>query len=240
MSLVMEWKKVKRTGIIPAFLCGGILAALVPVLNMAVRSENYVGLPGLPVEILLNANWQMMAMLNMLFAITGACILYNMEYADRAILRLNTLPVRESRVFFGKFLFMAVMCAAALLIETVSIGFCLWHWFGQRTDMCVELVKNFGFFFLLMLPAVLFALLISSASKNMWISLGAGVVCMFLAILLPAKKFVCAIFPFALPLRVLSDTTLVRAEAFVAAAVIEMIVIGAAELIFLKVRRYLA
>ena len=41
MSLSLECKKAKRTGFIPAFLCGGILAAAVPIVNMAVRSEMY-------------------------------------------------------------------------------------------------------------------------------------------------------------------------------------------------------
>ena len=36
MSLSLECKKAKRTGFIPAFLCGGILAAAVPIVNMAV------------------------------------------------------------------------------------------------------------------------------------------------------------------------------------------------------------
>ena len=42
MSLSLECKKAKRTGFIPAFLCGGILAAAVPIVNMVVRSSlNY-------------------------------------------------------------------------------------------------------------------------------------------------------------------------------------------------------
>ena len=37
-------KKAKRTGFYPPhFLCGGILAAAVPIVNMAVRSEMYLG-----------------------------------------------------------------------------------------------------------------------------------------------------------------------------------------------------
>ena len=45
MSLSLECKKAKRTGFIPAFLCGGILAAAVPIVNMAVRSEMTAKLP---------------------------------------------------------------------------------------------------------------------------------------------------------------------------------------------------
>ena len=64
MSVSLECKKVKRTGFLPAFFGGGILAAAVPVINMAVRSEMYLNQQGSPIQILLGANWQMMAMLN--------------------------------------------------------------------------------------------------------------------------------------------------------------------------------
>lgn len=52
MSLSLECKKAKRTGFIPAFLCGGILAAAVPIVNMAVRSEMYLGQQNSPMQIL--------------------------------------------------------------------------------------------------------------------------------------------------------------------------------------------
>lgn len=78
MSLSLECKKAKRTGFIPAFLCGGILAAAVPIVNMAVRSEMYVGQQSSPMQILMGANWQMMAMLNILLVVAGSCLLYHM------------------------------------------------------------------------------------------------------------------------------------------------------------------
>ena len=87
MSFALECKKVKRTGFLPAFWGGGILAAAVPIVNMAVRSETFVGMAASPVNILLAANWQLMAMLNVLLIIAGACIMYNNEYADNAIRR---------------------------------------------------------------------------------------------------------------------------------------------------------
>ena len=77
----LETKKLKRTGYVPAFLGGGLLAGLVPVLNMAVRSERYVTQSGSPFSILMDANWQLMAQLNILLLVCGACILYHTEYA---------------------------------------------------------------------------------------------------------------------------------------------------------------
>ena len=105
MSFILESKKVKRTGFIPAFMGGGLLSAAVPVLNMAFRSEMYVGMDASPINILLSANWQMMAMLNILLVVSGACIMYHNEYADNAIQRMSTLPTKESAIFLEKLQF---------------------------------------------------------------------------------------------------------------------------------------
>ena len=123
MSFYLECKKVKRTGFMPAFLCGGFLAAIVPVLNMAVRSENYLGLQAAPVQILMDANWQMMTMLNILLIVAGACLMYHTEYAENAIQRMCTLPVKKSNLFFCKVTFMAPMCVFIFAIKAASISF---------------------------------------------------------------------------------------------------------------------
>lgn len=240
MSFSMEWKKVKRTGFLPAFVVGGILAAAVPILNMAFRSEIYVEIDGSPLQILLNANWQMMAMLNILLVIAGACLMYHTEYADNAIQKMRTLPVKESKLFFGKFVLMALVCIGILAVEAAGIVFCNLHWFADRADLVPNILKNFGYAFLLMLPAVLSSLLISSACKNMWISLGIGVVCVFTATMLPTDNFVLSLFPFALPFQIFADATESTICNYVVASVVEIGIISIAELVFLKVRRWFA
>ena len=77
MIFSLELKKLKRTGYMPAFLGGAVLAAAVPLLHMLVRSETFIVLPGEPLNILYDANWQMMAMLNILTIICCACITYH-------------------------------------------------------------------------------------------------------------------------------------------------------------------
>ena len=105
MSLSLECKKAKRTGFIPAFLCGGILGAAVPIVNMAVRTKMYLGQQNSPMQILMGANWQMMAMFNILLVVAGSCLLYHIEFTDNAMQKMKSLPVRESFIFFDKFLF---------------------------------------------------------------------------------------------------------------------------------------
>lgn len=62
MTLAPEAKKLKRTGYFPAFLAGGLLASAFPLVNMLVRAETFTALPEEPFSILMDANWQMMAM----------------------------------------------------------------------------------------------------------------------------------------------------------------------------------
>ena len=82
MSPLIESKKLKRTGYLPAFLAGGFLAAAFPVVYTMVKAEEMTALSGNPINILMSANWQMMAMLNILISICGACMMYHTEYAD--------------------------------------------------------------------------------------------------------------------------------------------------------------
>ena len=237
MSFALELGKVKRTGFMSAFLGGGILAAAVPALNMAFRSEMYVSRNASPVSILLNTNWQMMAMLNILLIVSGACIMYHTEYADNAVQRMCTLPIRESSMFFGKTTVLIAVSIMLLVIEAASVFFCSVYWFGQSTDLYMEILQNFGFFLLLMLPAILLSLLIASVCRNMWISLGMGVVCVFLATMIPTRNFVLTLFPFALPFQMLSNHTADVIRDYAIAGAVETVVIALLEIIILKVRR---
>lgn len=237
MTFGLECRKVKRTGFIPTFIIGGLLAAAVPVINMAARSEIYVGLDDSPIQILMDANWQMMAMLNVLLLVAGACLMYHTEYADNAIQKMCMLPVKERDLFFGKAVLLLIMGIVILVFEAVGIAFCFVHWYELSGNFALELLKSFGYAFALMLPAALLSLLIASFCQNMWVSLGIGIICVFTATMLPADKFVLSIFPFALPFQILAGATGNTIRNMLIASVIETAVIALAEILLLKVRR---
>ena len=237
MSVFLECKKVKRTGFLAAFLGGGILAAAVPVINMAVRSEMYLNLPEHPMQILLGANWQMMAMLNVLLANAGACLLYHTEYADNAMQKMKSLPIRESSIFLGKVVLTTLMSIIVLAIEAGAITFCTYHWFEIGNAFFGELCKYFGYSFLLMLPCIILSLLISEACKNMWVSLGIGVVCVFTATILPTNNFALSLFPFAMPFQVFASTDLTQSIHYIYGAVAELAILSLVQLAFVKIRR---
>ena len=237
MSLSLECRKMKRTGFAPALFCGGALSAAVPILNMAVRRETYLGLAVPPVQILMKANWQMMAMLNVLLITVGACLLYHAEYADGAMQRMRALPLKESGLFFGKAALLALMCFAVLGMEAAGISFCSYYWFSLSKAVWAEIMKSFGYALLLSLPAVLAALVIASACENLWISLGICVVCLFTATMLPTGSFGLSLFPFALPFQMLAGVAESTARGFIIAALSETLLFGGAEILILKRRR---
>ena len=129
MSLLIESKKLKRTGYLPAFLAGGFLAAAFPVVYMMVKAEEMTALAGNPINILMSANWQMMAMLNILISICGACMMYHTEYADNGMQKMSVLPIRQGSMFFGKFLIAALVLSAMVVIEMAVLVGCAKYWF---------------------------------------------------------------------------------------------------------------
>ncbi len=237
MSIALECKKLKRTGALPAFFGGGIIASAIPVINMAARSELYLDMDLPPIRILLNANWQMMSMLNLLLIIAGTCLLYHIEFSDNAMQKMRALPLRESSMFFQKVILTIALCAVVLLLEAGAVTFCTAHWFQMEADFQAELFKNFAYEFCLLLPCIALSMLLASIFENMWISLGIGVICVFTATLLPTDHFLLSLFPFAAPFQLLPETDPAQTAQYVCAMLIELIAISLAELIFVRRRR---
>lgn len=240
MSLPLECKKMKRTGFYPAFIVGGILASCLPVINMAVRAEMFTKLQQPPLEILLDANWSMMSMLNILLIIAGACIMYHTEHSGNALQKMQSLPIRESHIFFSKFLLMTGMSILILTIEALTLFVCCLHWFGMDDNLYQTIFKMFGLFLALLLPAIWASLAISSMFQNMWLSLGVGVICVFIANMsATAKSFILQIFPFALPFQTLIGVEAETVTKFLTAVSFEIIIGGCIELVFLRIRKSL-
>ena len=132
---------------------------------------------------------------------------------------------------------MIVVSIMVIVIEATSIFFCAVHWFKSGSDLYMEVLKNFSFLFMMLLPAIIFSLLIASACKNMWISLGIGVICVLIATMLPTKNFVMSLFPYSLPFQTLSDKSVDVIRNYAIASSVEIVAIAILETIFLKVRR---
>ena len=166
MTATLEWRKVRRTGLLPAGLGGCALAAAVPICNMALRAETYLSQPGGALQILLDANWPVMAMINALLVVLGASLFYHIEFAGNAMVKMRTLPLRETSLFLHKFAWLAAACACVLGVEFLGLGFCARHWFGAGAELAAEVAKNWGFSILMLQPALSLALLVSSGPSG--------------------------------------------------------------------------
>ena len=153
MSLTLELKKIKRTGFFPAFLAGGIIAGAFPIINTAARPEMFTSMSGSAAEILMSANYETIAMLNLLLLTAGACILYHIEYAGNGIQKMQTLPVSESGLFFGKAFLLVPSFFLMLCIEGTAMFFCGIHWFGESVRASAIAGSGFPTLFWICFPA---------------------------------------------------------------------------------------
>ena len=233
---LLETRKIKRTGYLPAFLGGGILAGAVPAVNMAVRSEIYTAQSGSPFRILMNANWQMMAQLNIFLLVCGACILYHTEYSGNCLQKAEALPINPFRLFLGKLWILVLSCLIPMCLETASLVLCCMRWFPERMDGR-ELLTGMAFECALLLPAAILMLLIASMCQNMWICLGTGVILVFLSSILPSASNAMAMVPFSAPYRMLHQLESEQAAWLLAGCALEIFLFSVGEYAFIRIRR---
>lgn len=236
--LFVETGKIKRTGYIPAFLGGGLLAGLVPIINMMVRAENFTTQTGSPFSILMDANWQLMAQLNILLSVCGACILYHTEYEENAIQKAETLPLTPFTLYLGKLNILLLSCLLPLCLEAVSLLLCRMRWFPDSPDTGMLLLKGIAFEFVLMLPTAAAMLVISSICRNMWTCLGIGVILVFLSSMLPSGNQVVALLPFASPYQMLHRCSDNRAFLMLAVCAGEILFLCMTQKAYQKIRRW--
>ena len=237
MTSALEWKKMRRTGFFPAFLAGGLLTAAVPVVNTALRPENFVDQQALPAVILTGANWQVMSMLLSFLLIIGACIMYHTEFADNAMQRMDTLPKRPEDLFFGKCSVLLVLTAGVLVLGGTAFLFCGWKWFSADRIFTAEIGKSMGFSFVMFLPLLIFMTAVSSLCKNMWISLGIGTICLFMTSILQNGGGILSYLPFMMPMKIYPALQEAQAVRCLIISCGETVGIGVLEIICLKIRR---
>lgn len=198
MTAALEVKKLRRTGYFPALLGSALLSAAVPAVNMAARGETYLAQSGGAIEILLDANWQMMAMLNVLSTLCAACLMFHAEYAGNALDKLEVMPVRVFSVYLGKAVLAVFMLAVMTAVEFVSLHLCARHWFGGSVD-AVRLLSLAGYALAAGIPTLLASLAVAAACRNMWVSLGIGLTLVFTLSVFPQDNAVIRLLPYATP-----------------------------------------
>ncbi|MBU5592980.1 ABC transporter permease [Clostridium sp. MSJ-4] len=236
MNFVLECKKLKRTALFPALFLGGILSAAFPIINLFARGTSFVSLPHPPLEILVNSNWAMMVMLNSFLMVLGACIIYHIEFADNAIQRMDSLPIRPSSLFLSKFILLSVVLVVVFIIEGMAFLFCTWKWFGVMEDIIIDLVKFEIYSYLLSLPVLSIMLTVSSFFQNMWTTVGIGVIGIFASQILNNVD-ILRYFPFLMPYQSSLGESIALDTTLCIIAVAETIMFLTFGIILSKIRR---
>lgn len=167
--------------------------------------------------------------------------MYHTEYADNGTQKMDVLPVRPGSLFLGKFIAAALFAAILVLAETAALAGCALYWFPGYEFSLTELAKSAGFSLAMMLPTILLMLIIASAFRNMWVSLGFGVILVFLLLILPQGNLVLNLCPFRSPYQSLASVQEEgHTELFLLVCGAETVLLGAAQLILLKIRRCFA
>ena len=174
-SLMIELRKEKRTGVIPALFAIGVLGAAYAFVNFMVRKETLLSLPLDPMDILLTQLYGMIMILNLFGVVVAACMIYNMEFKGNAVKKMYMLPVGVSSMYLSKFVILTVMLIFAVALENTAlakIGMVeLPHGaFDMRAVIAFSLYS-----FITTMPTLSFMLLVASRFENMWVPLGVGV-----------------------------------------------------------------
>lgn len=199
MTTGIEYMKLRKSGYFFMFPAGGLLTSAFPVVNMIFRTEMFINSPGEPYRILMNANWQIMAMLNVLLSVCGACLMYYIEYSENGAQKMEMLPVSGGNLFFGKFVIAAMELGVLIIMEHISLMGCMLYWFPSHGIRLTEFLKGMAFQWFAGLPTAMLMLLIASACRNMWMSLGTGVILVFVMSVFTQELSIFSLFPFSSP-----------------------------------------
>ena len=135
-----------------------------------------MSLPLAPMDILLTQLYGMIMVLNMFGLIAAACIIYNVEFKGNAVKKLYMLPVSVTAVYVSKFTIMSVLFAIAVCLQNWALAAIGAIDLPTGAFDLGILISFAGYSFLTSLPVLSFMLFVSSRIKNVWITLGIGVV----------------------------------------------------------------
>lgn len=174
-ALSIEFRKEKRTGVIPVLLAVGVLGAAYAFVNFIVRKDTLLNLPLAPMDVLLTQLYGMIMILNMFGIVVAACMIYNMEFKGNAVKKMYMLPMSVLGMYFCKFLILSTMLFVAIALQNLALMRIGMTDLPQGTFEMETLIQFADYSFITSMPVLSFMVLISSRFENMWVPLGVGV-----------------------------------------------------------------
>lgn len=201
-TLAIEFRKEKRTGVLPVLPAVGILGAAYAFVNFLVRKDTLLNLPLAPMDVLLTQLYGMIMILNLFGIVVAACMIYNMEFKGTGVKKMYMLPISVPGMYFSKFLILTMMLLAAVALQNLALMQIGTAELPQGTFEMGTLINFAGYSFITSMPVLSFMLLISSRFENMWVPLGIGVAGFLSSMALAASDIdLLMLHPFVVMLR---------------------------------------
>ncbi|MDK6233455.1 ABC transporter permease [Aerococcus sanguinicola] len=220
-ALLIEGKKLKRTGIVPGLLLTGLLGAALLALTYVLRRDQLLNLPGDPIQVLLVQLYGILTLLNMLALILSTVLSYDLERRGQAIKHLYFLPYSLARMYLAKLCLLTLLYGFSLLIEFAALASLMAGQVGFTADRLALVGSAFGLAFLSSLPVLTGMVLVASRCQNLWTSLGVGLVGLLTGLALANfNQPVVLIHPFVLMFQPSARMTFTLSEGMVGLAVL--------------------
>lgn len=174
-TLVLEIKKMKRTGSLAVLPLAGGLGAAYALVNFLIRRDALLSLPLAPMDVLLTQLYGMILLINLFAIIVAACMIYNLEFKGQAIKKLWMLPFSVPKLFLTKFILLTLGLAAAVILENTALGWIGMTMLPQGSFQLPVLVQFAVYSFVTSLPVLALMLLAASRIETMGVTLGIGV-----------------------------------------------------------------
>lgn len=178
-SFTIEIKKYKRSGILGIFPVIGIIGGLYAFANFIIRKETLLHLPLSPMAILLTQLYGMIMVLNLFGIIVATTLVYHIEFRNYAIKKMYMLPYKSSHIFSIKYFILSILLCLCIILQNTALCIIGKLFLPAGTFELDTLIKYAIYIYVTSLPVFSFMLLISSCCKNIWYTLGVGVVGFF-------------------------------------------------------------
>ncbi|OZI13237.1 lantibiotic ABC transporter permease [Bacillaceae bacterium SAS-127] len=178
-SLRIEIQKLRRTGVLETLFFAGIAGAVYVALNWYIRKDYLLTIDIDPMNSLLTQLYGVLSLLNMLAVIVSTSNIYSIEYQYNALKKMQTLPFKIGTMFIRKLQILLFMLLGTYVIQFVALATLGKLYLPSGTFNMSVLVQFAFYVFLLIVPCLVFMLIVSILSQNMWITVGIGIVGFF-------------------------------------------------------------
>lgn len=224
-SLSIEIKKLRRAGVLNTLILAGIAGAFYAILNWFLRKDFLLTADINPMTALLTQLYGVISLLNVFAIIVSASNIYSIEYKNNGLRKMKTLPIKSGNLFIQKLIILVGTLALTYFIEFTILAILGSKYLPNNTFDLFVLLQFAFYTFLIILPCLVFMLIISLLSTNIWITVGIGIVGFFSGMsMIGLENMISNLNPFVLLLKPAMNLTTEMDIKVILISIIEIII----------------